>query len=74
MISSKGFSLWPVIAKIVELPDNISESFQNLIFIGLWLDNEKPNYDAFISKCVEAVLDAINSPSLKILGIINYSF
>ena len=41
------------------------------LLIGLWLDNEKPNYDAFMSKCVEAVLDAIKSPSLKILGIIN---
>ena len=61
-------SLWPVLAKIIELPDNISESFENLIFIGLWLDNQKPAYDVFIAKCVEAVSVAINSPELKNLG------
>ena len=40
MITSKSLCLWPFIAKIIELPDSISESFENLIFIGLWLDNE----------------------------------
>ena len=54
--------------KIIELPDNISESFENLIFVGLWLDNQKPAYDVFMSKCVETVLKAINSSELKKLG------
>ena len=69
MINSKGFSLWPVIGKIIELPDNIGESFENLIFIGLWLDNEKPCYKTYMSKCVASILKAINSPDLKSLGI-----
>ena len=68
LVVSKGMSLWPVIAKIIELPDNISESFENLIFVGLWLDNQKPAYDVFMSKCVETVLKAINSSELKKLG------
>jgi hypothetical protein len=68
MITSKSLSLWPFIAKIIELPDSISESFENLIFIGLWLDNEKPNYEVFMTKCVDAILSAINSPNLKSLG------
>ena len=68
LIVSKGMSLWPVLAKIIELPDNISESFENLIFIGLWLDNQKPAYDVFMAKCVEAVSLAINSPELKNIG------
>jgi hypothetical protein len=68
VIVSKSFSLWPVMAKIVELPDKVSESFENLIFVGLWLDNVKPNSEIFISKCVEAIMKAINEPSLKKLG------
>ena len=68
MIVSKSFSLWPVMAKIVELPDLVSESFENLIFVGLWLDAVKPNSEIFISKCVETILKAINEPSLKKLG------
>ena len=40
MITAKSLSFWPFIAKIIELPDSISESFENLILIGLWLDNE----------------------------------
>lgn len=68
LVVSKGMSLWPVIAKIIELPDNISESFENLIFVGLWLDNQKPAYDVYMAKCVEAILSAINSPTLKKLG------
>jgi hypothetical protein len=55
-------------AKIVELPDKVSESFENLIFVGLWLDNVKPNSEIFTSKCVEAIFKAINEPSLKKLG------
>jgi hypothetical protein len=68
VVVSKGLSLWPVIAKIIEL-DNISESFENLIFVGLLLDNAKPSYEIYMSKCVEAILEAINSPLLTNLGI-----
>jgi hypothetical protein len=68
VVVSKGLSLWPVLAKIIELPESISESFENLIFIGLWLDNMKPNSEIFISKCVDAILKAKNDPSLENLG------
>jgi len=48
-------SLWPVIAviaKIIELPDNNSESSDNLIFVGLWIDNQKQAYDLLMGNCV----------------------
>jgi hypothetical protein len=51
LVVSKGISLWPVIAKIIKLPDNISESFDNLILVGLWLDNQKPPYEDLMGKC-----------------------
>jgi hypothetical protein len=60
--------LWQVLAKIIELQESISESFENLIFIELWLDNMKPNSEIFISKCVDAILKAKNDPTLKSLG------
>ena len=68
LINSKNSSLWPVLAKIVELPDSIGESFENLIFIGLWLHTEKPAYEIFMSKCVEAITEAVNCPYLKTKG------
>jgi hypothetical protein len=55
-------------AKIDELPDRVSESFENLIFVRLWLDDVKPNSEIFISKCVEAILKALNEPTLKKLS------
>ena len=51
VVSSKGLSLWPGMAKIIELPDSMSESFENLIFIGLWLDNAKPSCEIFLLVC-----------------------
>ncbi len=68
VVASKGLSLWPVIAKIVELPDIIGESLENLVFIGLWLDNMKPNCEVFMDKCVEAIVKAIDAPCLKKIG------
>ena len=47
---------------------NIEVRHRPLIFVGLWLDNVKPNSEIFISKCVEAILKAKNEPSLKKLG------
>ena len=60
-------NLLPVKAKIIELPDYINESFENLIFIGLWLDNMKPNSEVYVSKCVETICNGgpILSFSLK---------
>jgi hypothetical protein len=75
LINSKNSSLWPVLAKIVELPDSIGESFENLIFIGLWLHTEKPAYEIFMSKCVEAITEAVNCSYLKTKGyLIRYFF
>ena len=65
---SKCLSLWPVIGKIVELPEIIGESFENLVFIGLWLDNIKPNSEDCMAKCVESIIKAIEAPCLKKLG------
>jgi hypothetical protein len=42
--------------------------FENLIFIGLWLDNMKPNSEIFISKCVDAILKAKHDPTLENMG------
>jgi hypothetical protein len=33
VVASKGLSLWPVIAKIVELPDIIGESFESFYWV-----------------------------------------
>ena len=68
MGASKGLSIWPVIAKIIELPEIIGENFNNLIFIGLWLDNEKSSNEIFMSKCVETIIEAISSQNLKKIG------
>ena len=57
--------MWPVISKIVELPDVIGERFENLIFIGLWINAEKPEYELFMSKCIEAILEAMNDLQMK---------
>jgi hypothetical protein len=68
LLTSKNCAMWPVISKIVELPDVIGERFENLIFIGLWINAEKPEYELFISKCVEAIFEAMNYLQMKKIG------
>ena len=67
LTNSNTISIWPVLAKIVELPESIAESFENLIIIGLWIDTDKPP-PLYISKCVEIITDAkfkLNSEGWK---------
>jgi hypothetical protein len=68
ILASKNTSMWPVLAKIVELHDKTSESFENLIIIGLWLNEEKPNYEIYLSKCTDRILDAIHFLSKEKIG------
>jgi hypothetical protein len=57
--------MWPVISKIIEFPDVIGSRFENLIFIGLVKNAEKPEYELFMSKCIEAILEAMNDLQMK---------
>lgn len=60
LVVDTNVSMWPVLAKIIELPDVIGESFKNLVFVGMWLSNNKPVYDKFLEKCVNQVIEAQN--------------
>jgi ribosomal protein L30/L7E len=63
LVVDTNVSMWPVLAKIIELPVLIGESFKNLVFVGMWLCNSKPIYDKFLEKCVNRVVEAQNDNS-----------
>jgi hypothetical protein len=52
LTNSQSFSIWPVIATIVELDPITRESFRNIIILGIWLGKKKLKYDIFISKSI----------------------
>ena len=74
LLTSKSTSMWPVLARILELPDKTSESFENLIVVGLWLNDEKPLYEIYLSECIERILDAVRQISNEKIGEFNINF
>jgi hypothetical protein len=52
-LNSDGASMWPLIGKIIELPDCVSKSSENPVFIGMWSSTQKPLYDKFLDKCID---------------------
>jgi len=55
--SSTNYSLWPMLATIIELEPLSRESFKNMIFLGFWLGNNKPNYQLYTEKCTMKLKD-----------------
>ncbi|RNA13939.1 hypothetical protein BpHYR1_052366 [Brachionus plicatilis] len=53
MTSSKSYKIWPIIGTVLELDPSSREKFENLIFLGLWINDAQPNYKIFYSKCLE---------------------
>lgn len=57
LIKSRNYSMWPVLASIVELNQSSRESFKNIILLGLWLHKKKPKLNGFFSKCYEELIE-----------------
>ena len=64
LIKSRNFSMWPVLASIVELNQSSRESFKNVILLGLWLHKKKPKLNGFFSKCYEELIKLKNEKLL----------
>lgn len=48
LLKSKNFSLWPVLATIVELDQPTREKFDNIIVLGIWLHSSKPMINTYL--------------------------
>jgi hypothetical protein len=70
LIKSRNFSMWPVLASIVELNQSSRESFRNVILLGLWLHKKKPQLNGFFSKCYEEIIQFRKEKLL--IGTLNY--
>jgi hypothetical protein len=42
LVESRNFSIWPVLATVVELNQSSREKFTNIINLGIWLHSSKP--------------------------------
>jgi hypothetical protein len=70
LIKSRNFSMWPVLASIVELNQSSRESFRNVILLGLWLHKKKPQLNGFFSKCYQEIIELQKEKLL--IGTLNY--
>jgi hypothetical protein len=56
--SSTNYSLWPMLATIVELEPASRGSFKNMVFLGFWLGNNKPNYQLYTKSCLKELRES----------------
>jgi hypothetical protein len=68
MIESRNFSIWPVLATVVELNQSCREKFTNIIVLGVWLHSSKPTNDIFFEKAQEEV-ENLSKSVINILDI-----
>jgi hypothetical protein len=68
MIESRNFSIWPVLATVVELNQSCREKFTNIIVLGVWLHSSKPTNDIFFEKAQEEV-EKLSKSVINILDI-----
>ncbi len=66
LIKCLSYAMWPVIATVVELKQSVREKFDNIIFLGMWLHNSKPNYNIFFAKAFEQIKSLLNK--INIIG------
>jgi hypothetical protein len=66
--NSRGLTMWPVVATIVELNQTSRDKFNNLITIGLWLNAVKPNYQLFLLTALKEFIDKIQYKIHMICG------
>lgn len=57
LIRSTKSAVWPCFASIVELPPPVREYKANILTLGLWVSNMKPNVDIFLKEIIEQLLD-----------------
>ena len=69
---SKGFSLWPVLLNICNLPNKVSGSFQNIILCGVYWGSTKPDFHSFL-KPITRLLECLIQTGIDIDGVM-YSF
>lgn len=62
LTKSTKHSIWPVLATIVELDDSSRDKFENVIFLGFWLNKVKPPA-LFFEKCLVKLIELINISS-----------
>ncbi len=68
--NSRNYSIWPVLATILELDPMIIIHllcFKNVLIFGIWFGTSKPNYNLLISKSIEN-FKTVNYKSLVIKG------
>jgi hypothetical protein len=59
--SSTNYSLWPMLATIVELTPASRGAFKNMLFLGFWLGTNKPNYQLYTGSCLKELKESKNT-------------